>query len=713
MGAWTVGRVSLDDGLAPNPGMSWDGDVMSLSGQLIGATQAAVTALRDQVRGLVDNRDEPTVPVTWEDDATIDGFYRVLGGKVGAVSGAAYSSFWFEFDLTLERVPGWQSPIAEVLRRGALRTNSISYTNDVATTGLPGGLRVPRWSAQPDGDHAYRTSDGGGVSVYADATDYEATVDFYALPSTAYGGAACIETSEDEGTTWRTVVGRQVANVPTWVRVSNGRARATITDSDGVATVNLGHFDPDNGDDGTWEETPFRVIDQAVTGSAIWSSYVGAEWSSPEYMDYVAASGVKWSGEVGEATNPRLLSYKPSGAGWTGHLSAASKIRGVSHDDGGRIWFASFQNDGVGYYSNGSATVLTNANFDNPVDLHPGPDGRMWVTHAGNNKITAIDTNDYTITAYTDANIDQPISICKGPDDRMWFTSKENDRIGAIATNGTVSTWAPSGVDEPRGICPGPDDRLWFTSPGTSAIGAIATNGTATTYTNGSLTTPRHIVALGSRLFFTDAATNTVGYCGTNGSITMLTAPGTLNSPQGIVADSNGVLWIASQGNNKMASLDPTPLFAAVPPPLELEFGGTLTVMRNGPEAVSVRVGSADRSDLMDVTLRRGANYVEGFCQSDTNRGFGLRRAIDEDATIISGGIQATSADTNGNQFMLLAPGAVTETTNGQAAISLTSAASTFAWGASASSADTVEGTATVPQAYFAAVSHRQIIAAR
>lgn len=66
--------------------------------------------------------------------------------------------------------------------------------------------------------------------------------------------------------------------------------------------------------------------------------------------------------------------------------------------------------------------------------------------------------------------------IIAGPDGRIWFTSPGTDRVGRVdPATGAIETFIdPTGeVRGPANIYPGADGRLWFTCPATDLLGRI------------------------------------------------------------------------------------------------------------------------------------------------------------------------------------------------------------------------------------------------
>ena len=232
MGAWSIGRVTIDDGGAPDPGVSWDGDQLSFRGTIIADTQAAMVAKRDQIIGLANNADEPVIPVTWSDDDTVDGFYRVLGSSATASSGAAYSAFWLDFDISLEKVPGWQAPLFEVLSRGAGGTPIVGIPETAHNTWATVSTTNPSsWARGCEGGTA-RVLAGSGASAGQFNTD---TVLFRVTAANYYEAACKIKIGGDE------LVGRQVVSGHDDWSIDNGLVRVTYRASGG--RWNIEHHD--------------------------------------------------------------------------------------------------------------------------------------------------------------------------------------------------------------------------------------------------------------------------------------------------------------------------------------------------------------------------------------------------------------------------------------------------------------------------------------
>src|SRR5215203_2454606 len=68
-------------------------------------------------------------------------------------------------------------------------------------------------------------------------------------------------------------------------------------------------------------------------------------------------------------------------------------------------------------------------------------------------------TNEFPIPT---AN-SRPAGITTGPDGALWFTERGGDKIGRITTAGVITEFPLPTAGSPRGITTGPDGALWFT----------------------------------------------------------------------------------------------------------------------------------------------------------------------------------------------------------------------------------------------------------
>jgi virginiamycin B lyase len=181
-----------------------------------------------------------------------------------------------------------------------------------------------------------------------------------------------------------------------------------------------------------------------------------------------------------------------------------------------------------------------------PFGITAGPDGALWFTEAGANKIGRITTTG-RITEYPVPTADaRPSQITTGPDGALWFTESYANKIGRITTTGTVTEYpVPTAGAYPTGIAAGPDGALWFTEINVGKVGRIYPSGAITEFPTGRAL----LITAGpdGALWFTEGGVN-IGRITTTGDVSHFTDPlmdpaNELLNTFGITAGPDGALW--------------------------------------------------------------------------------------------------------------------------------------------------------------------------
>lgn len=248
MGTWTLGRVGLDVvANSVDAPATWEvsGDDVRFTGVLRASSVADAKFLRLQLNGLINNPDEPWVPFTWSEDPTAwDMFVTVNSAKVSTVP-MSLTAGWFPFEVSMTRLAdAAHAPQVESRLCGGLRANAH---------GIVLGTTVPWWATPDDATMdflglgaggagitvATRTADTGSMSVqYASGGIFlDDAFTSYCSPADWYDGAAKIELTGDNGSTWRAVTGTQIPNLATSWRINNGLVRVTYGGAAGLFTV--------------------------------------------------------------------------------------------------------------------------------------------------------------------------------------------------------------------------------------------------------------------------------------------------------------------------------------------------------------------------------------------------------------------------------------------------------------------------------------------
>jgi len=196
-----------------------------------------------------------------------------------------------------------------------------------------------------------------------------------------------------------------------------------------------------------------------------------------------------------------------------------------------------------------------------PEGITTGPDGNVWFTDGGNNRIGRI-TPQGVITEFGQLPApSRPNSITSGPDGNLWFTDLDAGRIGRISTSGVM----PAGgtgitANAPYGIASGPDGNLWVTENTTGNILRVTPQGGKTPFS--TLANSLTYIARGpdGNMWFTSFITPTagVGSITTGGAVTLFAqglSPDA--SPLGITAGPDGNVWFTDPSTDSIGRITP------------------------------------------------------------------------------------------------------------------------------------------------------------
>lgn len=197
------------------------------------AELAQVLAERQRLMGYVGNFDESVVPIIWDCDPTVNGFYRITDAKVD-FDGPSMETGVFNFTVEADQILGYASPQFEVLILGAGITN-------------PHGVTGESWFAFPDvvSEQLYRTdcrdaytrnTPDGALQFTRCFAFYSGTLRYYLTPESFYVGAGVIEVNDP----LEICVGTQIPRSPDDWRLSNGLVRVT---PGGDGRFAISHYD--------------------------------------------------------------------------------------------------------------------------------------------------------------------------------------------------------------------------------------------------------------------------------------------------------------------------------------------------------------------------------------------------------------------------------------------------------------------------------------
>jgi hypothetical protein len=212
----TIGRAT---GLRPEKAVRFAGDGLDIRGTIIGANTAEMQARRQQILGLVDNDDELVVPVTFEADTNLDGYYRVRSARVEPLG--VIDSATARFDVSLERVAGYRNPLIELIFTG------------VEIPGVASGFTTPliwpqTWQqADTNQTPANSRTTETGVVWYGQNLAGPGSYAFNTPPANYYDASVRLEGLY--GATWYPMTGTQGLSAAASLRLNNGLVRFTMT----------------------------------------------------------------------------------------------------------------------------------------------------------------------------------------------------------------------------------------------------------------------------------------------------------------------------------------------------------------------------------------------------------------------------------------------------------------------------------------------------
>ena len=262
-----------------------------------------------------------------------------------------------------------------------------------------------------------------------------------------------------------------------------------------------------------------------------------------------SGSGTSWT-----KTNAPAGAYTITFGAVSGYTTPAAQTKTLSA--GGTITFTGT------YASTGGGTITEFPVPDgSPYGIAAGPDGNLWFTDLGSNRIGRITTSG-TITEFVVPTAgSDPGGIAAGPDGNLWFTENSGNKIGRITPSGTITEFpVPTSGSSPGWITAGPDGNVWFTENSGNKIGRITPSGTITEFpipTSGC--DPEGITAgPDGNLWFVEYFGNKIGRITPSGAITEFPVPTAASSPAGIAAGPDGNLWFTEWDGNKIGRITPS-----------------------------------------------------------------------------------------------------------------------------------------------------------
>jgi virginiamycin B lyase len=188
-----------------------------------------------------------------------------------------------------------------------------------------------------------------------------------------------------------------------------------------------------------------------------------------------------------------------------------------------------------------------------PSLLALAPDGAVWVTRGGDDRIDRLDGTRRSFPVGTG-----PYGIALGPDGGVWFTAIGADAIGRLAPDGAVTLMpVPGESGMPAMITAGPDGAMWFTLNRGAALGRVDVAGEITVHPLPDPGCgPVGIVSDGSALWFAEIGAGRVGRYVPGEALQEFDLPDRAARPHAVAPDGAGGCWVTLWAANALAHLD-------------------------------------------------------------------------------------------------------------------------------------------------------------
>jgi virginiamycin B lyase len=188
-----------------------------------------------------------------------------------------------------------------------------------------------------------------------------------------------------------------------------------------------------------------------------------------------------------------------------------------------------------------------------PSLLAAGPDGAVWITRGGDDRIDRIDgtRSSFPVTG-------GPYGVAVGPDGDVWFTAIAADAVGRLSSDGEVAlTPVPGDGGMPAMITAGPDGAMWFTLNREAALGRIDAAGEITLHTLPDPGCgPVGIAADGDALWFAEIGAGRIGRLVPGEPAQEFDLPDRTARPHAVAPDGAGGCWVTLWAGSALAHLD-------------------------------------------------------------------------------------------------------------------------------------------------------------
>ena len=191
-------------------------------------------------------------------------------------------------------------------------------------------------------------------------------------------------------------------------------------------------------------------------------------------------------------------------------------------------------------------------------DPAPGPDGNIYITVMGGDRIARFDVKSKTFKEWDLPDGARPHGLLVDAEGIVWYTGNGNGTIGRLdpKTGAVTSHRVPSGGD-PHTLVIDEKGIIWFTVQNGQRIGRLdRASGKITEYKTSGNPYGLSIDKSGA-IWFCRLGADSLGRLDpATGQITHLDT-GSGSRPRRIATAPDGMLWVTLYGNGKLAKVDP------------------------------------------------------------------------------------------------------------------------------------------------------------
>ncbi len=210
-----------------------------------------------------------------------------------------------------------------------------------------------------------------------------------------------------------------------------------------------------------------------ITGGGILGSGFGV---AVDKYGYIWSGNFGWGNAIPSSGSVSKLSALglPISSSY-GYTSGLLRVQGTAVDQSNNIWMASYGNNAVVLYPNGSTNAIsyTDSNTE-PFGMAIASDGSAWVSYTGTDVVTKLRLSNgvisklFTVTLPSGSN---PKGIAVDSQGTAWVAAGSTSTVYAISSSGAITgTYTGQGINGPWGVSLDAKGNVWVSNFGTSSV---------------------------------------------------------------------------------------------------------------------------------------------------------------------------------------------------------------------------------------------------